>query len=817
MITAEQRTAERKRLWLSFLLPFLTAFFLFLPFIVIGKGFFTYCGDFNSQQIPFYTYCQNFIKTGGGAFSWETDLGSGFMNTYSFYNLGSPFFWLTMLLPNKWLAYSMAPLLMLKFGVGGLGAYLFLRRYTKNRQWALLGAVLYCFSGWGIYDIFFNHFIDCLALFPYLLWSLDEFVYEKRRGLFPLFVAINLLNNYFFFIGEALFLCIWFFVKLATKDYQITLREFFRLAFETIVGCLLGCLLVFPAAASLMQNPRTSSFSNGYNLLLYGKVQQYFAILTSMFLPPDPPYLPNLFKDSTIKWTSMSLYLPMIGAAGVIAYLRARRRSPHRKVLLISLFMALVPILNSSFYAFNSSYYARWYYMPLLIMALCTINALEFADIDLTAGFKPVVTVLAALAVFGLVPTLKDGNWQIGVLDEPAQFWLIFLLAVLGITVASVLIAARKTQRQLLSLLLATTMGFSVIYGVVHISLGKFPQWEGDYNYKAQCYDAMGTVNLPDDHFYRTDTFESYDNLGLFFNMPCIRSFNSTVTPSILEFYPSVGVKRDVSSKPDLDKYALRGLLSVEYLLTPLDHKEELVDKEPTTGFAFDHEDGEYAVFRNQYAVPMGFTYDYYLLPEDIEDVSEESLGHLLLRAMLLTEEQAAQYGHTMTRLPKNELSRTSFSAYMQDCADRTAAACDEFTATRDGFTASIRLDSEKLVFFSVPYDPGFRATVNGQKAEVLKVDNGLIAIPAGAGENEIELVLVPQWLRLSQALTLLGIVVYLGYLVWLRRHKEPATSLLPLELRGYCPTVEEVDVFCEAQGVCDEEALSEDDTTEDK
>ena len=96
-------------------------------------------------------------------------------------------------------------------------------------------------------------------------------------------------------------------------------------------------------------------------------------------------------------------------------------------------------------------------------------------------------------------------------------------------------------------------------------------------------------------------------------------------------------------------------------------------------------------------------------------------------------------------------------------------------------------------------------------------MDNGLIAIPAGAGENEIELVLVPQWLRLAQALTLLGIVVYLGYLVWLRRHKEPATSLLPLELRGYCPTVEEVDVFCEAQGVCDEETLSEDDTTEDK
>ena len=27
--------------------------------------------------------------------------------------------------------------------------------------------------------------------------------------------------------------------------------------------------------------------------------------------------------------------------------------------------MALVPVLNSAFYALNSSYYARWYYMPI--------------------------------------------------------------------------------------------------------------------------------------------------------------------------------------------------------------------------------------------------------------------------------------------------------------------------------------------------------------------------------------------------------------------------------------------------------------------
>lgn len=53
------------------------------------------------------------------------------------------------------------------------------------------------------------------------------------------------------------------------------------------------------------------------------------------------------------------------------------------------------------------------------------------------------------------------------------------------------------------------------------------------------------------------------------------------------------------------------------------------------------------------------------------------------------------------------------------------------FTATRTGFTAQADLEAENLVLFSVPYDDGFTATVNGVPAEVEKVDNGLMAVAA--------------------------------------------------------------------------------------
>ena len=57
----------------------------------------------------------------GASFSWATDLGSGFVNSYSFYLCGSPFFWLTLLLPYRWTPWAMVPMLCLKFAVAGGG------------------------------------------------------------------------------------------------------------------------------------------------------------------------------------------------------------------------------------------------------------------------------------------------------------------------------------------------------------------------------------------------------------------------------------------------------------------------------------------------------------------------------------------------------------------------------------------------------------------------------------------------------------------------------------------------------------------------
>lgn len=61
-------------------------------------------------------------------------------------------------------------------------------------------------------------------------------------------------------------------------------------------------------------------------------------------------------------------WLPVFGMTGVIAYLQAKKGNWLRRMICVLAVMAFIPILNSSFYMFNYAYYARWFYMPILMM-----------------------------------------------------------------------------------------------------------------------------------------------------------------------------------------------------------------------------------------------------------------------------------------------------------------------------------------------------------------------------------------------------------------------------------------------------------------
>ena len=783
------RGQSHKKFWQAVGLCALTAAIFFLPFYILDGGFFHYAGDFNSQQITFYRYMNGFVKGAGypdsafagaphNTFSWATDLGSGVMNAYSFYLYGSPFFWLSVLLPQSWLPYMMVPLLVLKFGVAGGGAFLYLRRYVKNENYAVLGACLYALSGFAVYNVFFNHFVDVVALFPYLLWALDEAIYENRHGLFAFWVAVNLLNNYFFFVGQVIFLCIYFVCKLTAKDFRLTGRKFGHLLWESVLGVAMGCLLLFPAVLSLLQNPRTIDLSSGWGFLAYAKVQQYLAILLSWILPPDSPYLTSVWSEGVIKWTSMTAYLPLCSLAGAMAYWRSRKADSKKRIVAVCAVCALVPVLNSAFYALNSSYYARWYYMPSLILAAMTVNALEDPDVDLDAPARGIGWIMLATLVFAVVPVRDDttGTWSFGVLKNPEQFFVVLGFGLLGLALYRYLCGIWRQNSRFAQRMTAAVLVFACVFSMVHIGIGKFGQWHTDSDLVEQDTNALQLKNDLPEGDYRIDTYKIHDNIGMWLDKSCLQYFGSTAAPSILSFYPGLGVKRDVRSEPEITNYALRGLLSVEYLITTPEKRESFED-EADAGWTYLADVDGYTLYHNDNYVPMGFTYDYYVTKATYEASVKTLRSNLLLRALVLTDEDVAQYGEYLTELSEDMLNDLHYDSYTQDCADRRAHSCSVFQMNNAGFHAEITLDKTNLVFFSVPYDDGFTAYVNGEKADILRVDEGLMAVLCPAGASSIDFVYQAAGLSASRVVTAVAIPVWVVYVAYFVRRKRRSTG----------------------------------------
>lgn len=774
---------KEKRL-ATFLVAMAVAACFFVPYMILSEGYFTFFGDFNVQQIPFYQMCHEAIREGNISWNWNTDLGANFVGSYAFYLLGSPFFWITLLFPNRFVPYLMGPLLILKFGFAALTAYLYIRRFTKTSNAAMLGGILYAFSGFSVYNVFFNHFHEAIIAFPLLLLSLELLITENRRGVFALAVAFCAVTNYFFFFGMVVFAVIYFFVRLFSGAIKVQLARFITLIFEAVIGLLMSAILLLPAINAILDNSRVSSTLIGWNGIMYGKEQIYLNVIQCFFFPPDLPARPVFFPGANVKWSSLGGWLPVFSMVGVFAWFTNRKGSWQKRLIAICAFMALVPILNSAFYAFNTSYYARWFYMPILIMCLVTVQLSEDMSVDWKCGWRWVMGItLGFTLTIGFFPQKdKAGKIIYGLYTQSedytyvARFWATSVIAIVSLVIVRALISLlRKNRNAFYRTAIACVCVVSVIYANVFIATGR----AHSYEIKEVMIDSLieGEVTLDDESNFRIDTYDCVDNTGMYLGLPTINAFHSVVPSSIMEFYKYVGVERSVGSRPETDVPALRPLLSVKYLLNRESGKD-FVDEDGETlmpDYKYIKTSGGYYVYENENYVPYGFSYDYYMTQEFCDGYNEDSRSRLMLKAILLNDKQIKKYGDIMQNIEDIGYEDTyetgttlslSDEAMSIDSKNLAETSAYSFDIDNYGFEAKVTRDKESLVFFSVPYDKGWRATVNGQAVEIEKVNVGFMAVSVPSGNSTIRFDYETPLLAEGTKLTIAAITVFLIYFI---------------------------------------------------
>ena len=749
------------------------SFLIFIPFIIFDNGYFLFYGDYNVQQVPFYQMCHDAVRSGNIGWSWTTDLGANFIGSYSFYLLGSPFFWLTIPFPSWMVPHLMGPLLILKFGCASMTGFLYLKRYVRNPDYAVIGGMLYAFSGFSVYNIFFNHFHEAIVFFPVMLWALDEYMYKRRRGIFALTVFACCFVNYYFFVGQVVFTLIYGFTRLLSGNWKISLRDFLLLFCEAVIGVLCSAVLLVPTILAVIQNPRVDNPPEGWNALLYDWNQRYVHILECFFFPPDIPARPNFTPKSEAKWASLGAWLPLFSMTGVIGFLRMRQKHWLKKLMGILFLMAFVPILNSAFQLFNASYYARWFYMLTLMMSLATVISLEQECIDWKSAIKWTTGITLGIALpIGLMvnTTQQDGNkvTTYGLEDYPTRFWSYVAVALLSLTLLTIIF---KWYRRDKKLFIRRCMGgvaiISVLYSLFFIALGKTQSDDTHRELIPYSLNGGKDIRLPDTKNCRIDVYDGMDNQAMYWQIPTIQAFHSIVPGSIMDFYPSIGVQRDVGSRPDVKYYGLRGLTSCRWLFdSALSGKnfagEEGADTPAMPGWTFYAAQNGFNIYQNDYYIPMGFSYDSYITRAEYEQVDKESRHLLLLKTLVLENADAKKYAGILSHDDDFASSEFTQSAYFEDCLKRKSESCSSFDRDNSGFTAKITADRERLVFFSVPWEGGWSAQVNGKAAEIVKVNVGFMAVKVPAGESVIRFNYVTPGLKLGVLVSAGGAVLFL-------------------------------------------------------
>lgn len=772
---------ERKYYARAFLYALAMAGVLLLPFVIIDRGFFVYYGDYNAQQMPFYKTCIEAVQSGNFGWNWKTDLGANFVGSYSFYTLGSPFFWFAALFPAVISQYLMAPLLALKIALSSLFAFVFIRRFVTKPQNALIGGLLYAFSGYSMYNIFFNHFHEAIVFFPLLLIGLEEAVVNKRRGALALAVAINAFVNYFFFIGECIFLVLYFIARLiGDSGFRIGVRDFFCLAFEAVCGVLIAGILFVPSIFQVLDVPRSTSMLNGWDFLFYNKNQRYGLILEAMFFPGEIPARSSMFESADAKWSSVALFLPLFSLSGVIALVKgasteASRRMKWLRILLPACFViTMIPGLNSSFVLFNYSFYTRWWYMPELLCALATVYVLEHEEFDLRFGVKFCAVAVVLISLLAVFFPMKDKETdqilpRIAVKISPAVFVNI------GIAIAMTVVAfsmlhwrKRDSAAKFTKKVTAGVVVCSMALGYYFVSYGRIlGPYLGDYNSK-----VSAQIHIDDPEFHRMESLDSLNNINMLWDMSSLKSFTSIIPSSTFDLYDLLGIERSVNSNPKTENYALRSLTNVRYLIVSQNTDEKKLDEalKDMPMFEFMEEQDGYDIYRNTVALPMGYAYDTYILDSDAK--KQTKVDNLMVGSAILTAEQVEKYSDILLeRKPESLNDEQRYERFLTDAEERQALGAKQFSVNSSGFTAVTDYTSEKLLVFSVPYDKGWSGTVSVQGAapqalEVDKVNGGFIGVRIPAGVCEISFTYKTPGGSLGIICTVAGIVLFGGYIL---------------------------------------------------
>ncbi len=386
--------------------------------IFMGVMFFAYAlitnlftiplsGDYVLQQIPFYLNGYDdwwhFFSTGEFVL-WDssTYLGSNHIGSNSFYYYLNPFFLPILLFPRALVPQGMAVLMIAKMVMAALTFRWYLKYQGVSESNSRIFSMAYGFSGWMVYYLWFNHFMEVAVVFPMVLLGIEKLIKEKQFTWLAGSLFLMGITNYFFLVSTsftAVFYAGFRFFQTFPKRKTIDSISILGLGFVAFLSGILMTGFVF--LPSIMVAVTSDRVDNAWyldrlissmtaedweqvwrmltvwqNSSLTEEPYNKFYPLISFLFPTVSNRSSTLFRtasyDNTISSLFMYTPLTMLLVPSLIHSIKQKKWS-HWIGLLLILFMLFTPFTYQLVHGFTIDY-GRWqiFVVAIAIMYVAT-------------------------------------------------------------------------------------------------------------------------------------------------------------------------------------------------------------------------------------------------------------------------------------------------------------------------------------------------------------------------------------------------------------------------------------------------------------
>jgi uncharacterized membrane protein YfhO len=763
--------------------------FVFRDFILLKKMYLF--KDIGSDSINinypgYYGLADYIAKEGFPKWSFNQGMGQNIFPSFD------PFSLYIILMGKNLVYYTIFYAELFKIFCAGLFFYLFLKKIVVSDYTAIIGGVLYSFSGFIILGGAWNIFSTQAVYVALLLYSFEKLYQDDNWILFPvsIFLIASCQPLDLYFIGFFLVIYIVFRLFEANeKDPRKIFSLLTKIVFLGVIGVAMSSFFLINRLQIMLESPRGNGLASYFNLLssrpvfgfevYYGKTHYLTALMR--FFSCD-----ILGTGSNFKGWNNYLEAPLFycGLIPLILLPHFLSLSDRRKIIIYFIFIfafifpVIFPFFRYSYWLFTGNYYRIFSFFVAVVILLIGLKSIENIDGRSKADIR-ITGATLLLLLLALYYPYKNAQ----IIDKDIRNTVAVFLIIYSILVY---LMRFKNIKNIIKLLLLSAIIVELIY-FSDITINKRPVISGDETVQKNGYndytiDAVKFIKSNDKTFFRInkDYCSSTGKIkGLndamvqdFYGTPSYHPFNQINYVNFLHELGIINIKDERYTRwiLGLDQYPLlHSFASIKYSLTKA-QKPFLPDfsYKPITKF------GNVTVYKNKFALPLGFTYEKYISLKDFETLPKNRKMNTLYKAVVIDDRTYNNFGNLM-KLPLSEIPLNySDKEYSNDINILSRDTLQISEQGQNKIRGKINTDKNKMLFFSIPFDKGWKIKIDGKEVSAMMVNIGFIGVPVDKGLHDVELSYTPLYFNLGAAISLMAIILFICVIAYqYRRNKK--------------------------------------------